>query len=148
MKPWLCLFLSSLVFVLRFKTARAGSQGTGWICTWQLHTYHLVRHYYAPCAVQRLKRIVTHHLIITWMNVFTGIYFWDGSALLHTGRLWFKIKHGSRRKTALSLIVCVSLWQIIAKRINGCNSVWCNSSSHTTIYCDYTPARKAGADPR
>lgn len=34
------------------------------------------------------------------------------------------------------------------KGIDGCSSVWCNSSSHTAIYRDYTPARKARADPQ
>lgn len=43
--------------------------------------------------------------------------------------------------------VCFTMTNYI-KGIDGCNSVWCNSSSHTTIYCNYTPARKAGADPQ
>ena len=42
-----------------------------------------------------------------------------------------------------SFVVIVSLWQMKSK-----GSVWCNSRSHTTIYCNYTPARKIGADPR
>ncbi len=42
--------------------------------------------------------------------------------------------------------MCFTMTNYI-KGIDGCNPVWCNSSSHATMYCNYTPARKAGADP-
>lgn len=70
------------------------------------------------------------------------------SALSHTGHLQKRNMEEKKNLKALSMFVCVSLWQIISKGSMDATQVWCNSSSHTAIYRNYTPARKARADPR
>lgn len=87
------------------------------------------------------------HLIINW------VYFFIENKRISEREIWglwetpLPHAHRSGRETRKNVCVCFTMTNNI-KGADGCSFAWRNSSSHAAIHRDYTPARKARADPQ
>lgn len=133
MKPRLYLFLSSLVFVLRiiifllkiipfesFKLLKFPRQQVDLFDFSASSLWHL-----------------TKKILVLIMSPLVGNFKKKKYLLKKFKNLIFEV----------CLIMCVCSRQIVSKGLMD-TAVWCCGSSCTATDCNYTPARKAGADPQ
>lgn len=129
MKPRLYLFLSSLVSVLRIITF--------WLRNISFHSLKILKFHCRRSA--RFQRVLN----TTPNKENTCSYF----AAVNLKKKNNFLKKSKNLISEVCLMMCVCSRQIVSKGLMDA-AICCYGSSCTATDCNYTPARKAGADPQ
>lgn len=133
MKPRLYLFLSSLVSVLRIITF--------WLRNIPFHSLKILKF-----PSRRSARF--HCVLITTPNKEnTCSYFYPLQSEIKKNKQTYFLKKFKNLISEVCLMMCVVSRQIVSKGLMDA-AICCYGSSCTATDCNYTPARKAGADPQ